>query len=228
MRAASPQRGFTLLELLIAISLLVFMMVVAWSTVSVGATARLQAEAIQARNHEIRVAMNRMVADLSSAYISANEDQNLQHRRTLFVGDSASDVDDLMFSSFAHRTLWADANESEQTLITYSAEENAEMRGQTDLVRRESRRLSNESPDDEPAETDILLADIERVRFEYYDWRDKEWQETWDSRAADGERGRLPARVRVTIELERGDGETVKFVTQARPMLQEELGFFAN
>lgn len=227
MRARGAQSGFTLLELLIAITLVSFMMMVAWSTISVGTTARQQAEGIQGRNHEIRVAMNRMVTDLSSAYISANEDQNLRRRRTFFKGSSSSDVDDLSFSTFAHVSLWADANESEQTVVTYLAESDREDSSITNLVRRERRRPSNESPDEEPSEIDILLRDIERVKFEYYDWRDEDWKERWDSTAPDAERGRVPNRVRITIELEDDDSE-VEFVTQVRPMLQEELRFFAN
>jgi len=34
--------------------------------------------------------------------------------------------------------------------------------------------------------------------------------------------------VRITIALETGDGDTIKYQTQARIMMQEELRFFAN
>lgn len=222
------QAGFTLVELMIAVAITTFMMITAWSTTSGTAVARRNAEQIQARNHEIRVAMNIMASDLSSAYISANEDQNDPDRRTLFIGEKESSVDELRFSSFNHRTLWADANESEQTLIAYYAEDDPEDSSVTNLLRRESRRLSNEPWQQEPAQVDVLLRDVQEVSFEYWDWREKEWKETWDSTAADAENGRLPYRVRITIELENDAGKTVTFTSQARLLLQEELQFFAN
>ena len=227
--APRGQSGFTLVELVLAIAILGFMMLVAWSVISGTATARVNLAVRQDRDHELRVATAIMVRDLSSAYLSSNEDQNLMERRTMFVGKAGSDVDDLRFSSMAHRVLWADANESEQTVIAYAAEADPDQSGTTNLVRREQRRPANEPSRDEPAELDLLLRDIRRVQFEYWDWKNKEWMKDWDSTQADGERGRLPTRVRITIEVPSGDGdETVKYQTQARLTMQEELKFFTN
>ncbi len=228
--APRGQGGFTLVELVLAIAILGFMMLVAWSVISGTATARVNLAVRQDRDHELRVATSIMVRDLSSAYLSSNEDQNLMERRTMFVGKAESDVDDLRFSSMAHRVLWADANESEQTVIAYAAEEDPDRSGVTNLVRREQRRPSNEPSREEPAELDLLLRDVRRVQFEYWDWKNKEWMKDWDSTQADGERGRLPTRVRITIEVPSGgdDGATVKYQTQARLLMQEELKFFTN
>lgn len=230
MKAARAQSGFTLVELMLAITVLTFMMAIAWSVISGTIFTRKYLQERTEREHEIRVAMSIMVRDLSSAYISANEDQNLPERRTLFVGKGGSNVDNLRFSSMAHRVLWGDANESEQTAIAYSAESDPENRSQTNLVRREQRRPSNEPTRQEPAELDLLLRNVQRVKFDYYDWKAKEWKDDWDSTQADGERGRLPSRIRITIELENvsGGSEPTKYVTQVRPMLQEELKFFTN
>jgi prepilin-type N-terminal cleavage/methylation domain-containing protein len=228
MMRRNGQQGMTLLEVMVSMALMVGMLTLGWSTFSNGLTIKRMSEEGDERYHEIRVAMSRMVDDLSSAHISANEDKNLQERRTLFIGKDTSDVNELRFSSMAHRVLWADANESEQTLIAYYAEDDVEDSGKTNLIRRESRRLSNEQWRSEPAEIDVLLRDIKKVEFEYYDWREKEWRETWDTTKADGQQGRLPSRVRVTIELKNANDDDFKFTTQARLMLQEELQFFTN
>lgn len=228
--ATRGQGGFTLVELVLAIAILGFMMLVAWSVISGTATARTNLAVRQDRDHELRVATAVMVRDLSSAYLSSNEDQSLVERRTMFIGKTGSDVDDLRFSTMAHRVLWADANESEQTVIAYAAEPDPDQSGITNLVRREQRRPSNETSREERAELDVLLRDVRRVQFEYWDWKNKEWHDDWDSTQADGERGRLPTRVRITIEVPSGadDGATVKYQTQARLMIQEELKFFTN
>jgi hypothetical protein len=171
--------------------------------------------------------MNRMVTDLEGAYLSANEDQSLTERRTLFIGQESTTVDELRFSSMAHVVLWADADESEQTLIAYYAEPDPEDSKKTNLMRRESRRLSNELWRDEPGEVDVLLRDVAKVEFQYYDWRDKDWQRHWSSVQADAERGRLPFYVRINIEVP-GYKENRKIQTTARIMMQEELRFFSQ
>lgn len=225
------ERGFTMIELMISITVLALMMMIAWRVIAGTVATRQTLQQRQEREHEIRVATSVMTRDLTAAYLSANEDQNMTDRRTLFVGKGGgSDVDDLRFSSLAHRVLWSDANESEQTVITYLAESDPEDSSKNNLLRREQRRPSNEPVKQEPAELNLLVRDIRRVKFEYYDWRAKEWKENWDSTKQDSERGRLPSRVRVTIELDNpsGVGDPVKYVTQIRPMLQEELRFFTN
>ena len=227
-RRRQAESGMTLLEILVSMTIMVSMLVIAWSTFSGGHLLKRQSDTANDRFLEIRVAMGRMVDDMSSAYISANEDQSQQERRTLFIGKDGSDVGELRFTSMAHRVLWADANESEQTLIYYYAESDTEDSSKTNLLRRESRRLSNDQWEQEPAEIEVLLRDIEKVGFEFYDWRDKDWREDWDSTSQDGQRGKLPSRVRITVELENSRGDDVKFVSQARIMLQEELKFFTN
>jgi type II secretion system protein J len=221
---ARGQAGMTLIEVLIAMAMLSFMLVMAWSTTSSVADAQQFFEEMQERNHELRVAMNRMARDLSAAYVSQNEDRNLDNRRTLFLGKEDTPVDELRFSTLGHVALWANANESEQTLISYHAVRDRDDSSKTNLVRRESRRLSNEPWESEPAEADLLLRDVERVGFEYFDPRDNEWQDSWNTTSADAERGRLPERVRINVTVREGERE-VKYSTQARIMMQEEVVF---
>jgi general secretion pathway protein J len=221
------QAGFTLIEVTIALGILAFMVLTAWTTINGTARTKRTAESLQQRSHEIRIAMNRLVTDISSAYISSNQLQSVDDARTLFVGKESGEVDELRFSSLGHAALWSDANESEQTMISYSAEQDRDESSMTNLVRREQRRLTDEEWKSEPAEIDVLLRDIKKVHFEYWDVRDKEWKTRWDTTAPDTQRSRLPTRVKIVVELERGD-ETVKFTTQARISMQEELKFFAN
>jgi general secretion pathway protein J len=219
------QAGLTLVELMLSLGLLAMMMFLAWSTTKGTIDIKKGLEKTQVRNHEIRVAMSRMVRDISSAYLSGNENTSAQvdQRRTLFIGKSTGSIDELRFSSLAHEPMWANADESEQTLIQYLDESDPDKSGQTNLVRREQRRLSDENFKNEPAEYDVLLHNVEKVRFEYWDWQQKDWKDRWDTTSADGERNRLPTRVRITIEFESSGGKKRKFTTQARIMMQEQL-----
>ena len=138
------------------------------------------------------------------------------------------DVDELRFTSLGHRVLWADADESEQSMIQYFEADDEEDGSKTNLIRRENRRLTWEQWENEPAEVEVLLRDVKKVQFVYFDWRDQEWQDSWDSTKADGERGRVPNRVRITFVLENELGDEVKFVSQSLLMMQEELNLFTN
>ncbi len=224
----NSESGMTLLEIMISMAIMMTMLGIGWSTFGNSVGLKRSSEKIDERYHEIRIGIARMVDDLSSAYISSNEDQQLDNRRTLFIGKEASDVDELRFSTMSHRVLWADANESEQTMVYYFAEKDKEDSGKTNLLRRESRRLSNEQWENEPGEIDVLIRNIEDVHFEYWNWQENEWRNNWDSTQADGQGGKIPSRVRIVVELKRGNDDIVKFTSQARIMLQEELRLFTN
>lgn len=228
VRRPAAQRGFTLIEVLISLTIMALMMTIAWSTTASSVQTKKFFENYEQRNHEVRIALARMVEDISGAYISSNQAADLNEPRTIFLGKSSGSVEELRFSSFAHRILWADANESEQTMIYYFGDGDPEERGQTNLYRRESRRLSSEGWEEVPAEVDVLVRDVTRVEFEYFDPKDDEWKDGWDTSGADAQKSRMPERVRIKITIEDGDGDEVVYQTQARIMLQEELKLIAN
>jgi type II secretory pathway component PulJ len=221
---ARHQAGLTLMEVMIASTILGGMMFMAWGTTSRTSEAKRTYGEVQARVQEIRVGLARVVTDLEHAYLSKNEDTDAFDRRTFFSGKDGGDVDEVRFSSLAHQVLWAEANESDQTLISYSAAADKEDPGKTNWIRREARRLTNpgESWKETPGESDIVLRDIEEVEFEYWDWKDQQWKADWDTTKADGQKDRLPTRVKITVTW-REAGVERELVTQARLLLQEPL-----
>jgi prepilin-type N-terminal cleavage/methylation domain-containing protein len=218
------QAGMTLIEIMIAIAIMAVMMLMAWTTTSHTQRASSEFTGIQLRNHEIRVALDRVVADLEGAYLSQNEDMNATERRTLFVARGGGTVPDLRFSSLVHQPLFADAHESEQTLISYSAQTEHDDGSKTDWLRRESNRPWKQ----EPADTDVLIHDVEKVEFYYWNWQHQEWQDHWDSTQSDAERMRLPARVKIVVTFKNPRGEDVKITTEARILMQEPLTFITS
>ncbi len=214
----------TLLEIMIAVAIMVVMMTIAWRTIAHTSDARREFEQYEERNHELRVAMGRVVADFEAAYLSRNEDVNASHPRTMMIAKPTGKIPNIRFSTLGHRVLWADANESEQTVIQYLAHDNPEHPGQVDWVRREQRRMSNEPPEEEPADYDVLVHDIVSVKIEFWNWRDLAWVDTWDTTQSDGQRGMLPARVRITLTV-RGFDKDIVLTTQARILMQETLNF---
>ncbi len=222
-----PARGFTLIEVMVASAILIVMMVLAWRTISSTSSTRSTFERFEERNHELRMGVGRVVADLESAYLSKNEDTTAVHPRTLFVSKAGNKVPDIHFSSFGHRVLWADANESEQTIISYLVHEDRETHTY-DWIRREQRRPSNKPPDEEPADYDIVVHDIQNVKFEFWNWKNLEWQDTWDTTQSDGQKGWLPNRVRITLIVKSPGGTDYKLVSEARILMQEPLNFVSQ
>ena len=217
------QAGLTLIEVMIATAIMAFMMVLSWRTLAGTNEARRTFEDFEYRNHEVRVALGRVVADFEGAYLSRNEDQNASNPRTMFVARATGSVPEVKFSTLNHRVLWADANESEQTVIQYIPRKNKD--GGTDWLRRELRRPSNQPFDDEPAEFDLLLTNIQKVKIEFWNWKNLDWQDTWDTTQADGQKGWLPSRVRIAVTIKDNRDKDITLTTQARILMQEPLNF---
>lgn len=223
MRARRPQAGMTLLEVLLAIAILVVMMTLAWRTIANTSESKRVFERYQERNHELRMALGRVVRDFEAAYLSLNEDRNASHPRTMFIAKSGTRLPEVRFSTLGHRVLWADANESEQTVISYVARDNPERPGQVDWVRREQRRLSYEPPETEPADYDVLVHDIVSAKLEFWNWKSLQWQDSWDTTQSDGQKGWLPGRVRITLTTRGPNDKDYKVMTEARVWMQEPL-----
>jgi general secretion pathway protein J len=224
-RPARGPAGMTLLEVMIAIAILGVMMTLAWKTIANTSESKKTFEQYEERNHELRMALGRIVRDFESAYLSLNEDTNAVNRRTMMIAKSSFRLPDVRFSTLAHRVLWADAAESEQTVISYLPHDDPEHAGVVDWVRREQRRPSNELPSQEPADYDVLVHDIAGAKLEFFNWKTTEWQTTWDTTAIDGQRNYLPSRVRITLTIKDREGRDYKVMTEARVWMQEYLTF---
>ena len=225
MTRRNAQAGLTLIEVMIASAVMVMMMTLAWRTISNTSETRRSSGTYQERNHELRLALGRAVADFEGAYLSKNEDTNATNPRTMFVAKSGSRIPEIRFSTLGHRVLWADANESEQTVITYMAHDAKDRPGEVDWIRVERRRPSNLPPEEEPAELDVLARNIEKVEFQFWNWKNLEWQDSWDTTQSDGQKGWLPSRVKITITVKNSEGDDIKLTTQARILMQEALLF---
>jgi prepilin-type N-terminal cleavage/methylation domain-containing protein len=220
-----PQAGLTLIEVLIATAILAAMMSLVWSTVSNTHDARTTFEKFEERNHEMRMALHKVAKDFESAYLSRNEDPNSTNPRTMFIARPSSKAPEIRFSTLGHRVLWADANESEQTVISYIVQTDPENKGAVNWLRREQRRPSNLLPDDEPAEYDVLVHNLVNAKLEFWNWKNLDWQDQWDTTQSDGQKGWLPSRVRITVTIKDAQDKDYKLTTQARILMQEPLNF---
>src|SRR5882724_11702029 len=106
------QAGFTLIEIMAAIGILSIVTSIMWGSFTQTVTRKKAIEAAQDRAHTVRVAMLRMAREIEMSFIG-DENTNVAERRTMFVGTARGDVDELVFSSFAHQRLRAGLNEGD-------------------------------------------------------------------------------------------------------------------
>lgn len=222
MRARPLPRGFTLMEVMIAVAitgLIGGMVTVAFNTA-------FQAKEVVEKDSEhyrmIRAATSRMAREIGAAFVSDRYDpkryRDQNDRPTNFVGQR----DRLLFTSFAHQRLYADAKESDQMIVEYYVRNSTEpqARGRQDLIRRMNPIVQDRM--DRGGSEDVLFEGIRQLEFQYWDPERKEWDDEWDTRRVE-RKSLLPTRVRFTLVALDENGKESRYSTQARIMLNTEL-----
>jgi general secretion pathway protein J len=204
MKARHP-RGFTLFELLIAITILAMISMLLYSAFAGMKSTREGLNRIGDRYREGRLAMNRITRDLSSAYLSSHApfDQSLIVLKTSFIGHGETPADRVDFNTFSHTRLDRDAHESDQAEVSYFGVTDPEDPDVIDLVRRVSSH-----PDVDPEKggrIEVIATNIDLFELEYLDPLSNQWVETWDTTQAIGQPNRLPSQVRVILVLKEGE-----------------------
>ncbi len=205
-----PARGFTLVELMIAIGITASIAaMVAGSFAQVDRASQI-ARAQGERFAVARLALSRMAREISMAFLSDHFDRSqYRERPTLFLGRE----DELLFSSMAHVRLNLDAKESDQSTVEYGVEHDPERPGTEALFRREKPRIDDEP--DRGGRNDVLCDRVRRLEIQYWDRKRQEWVREWSTRSTE-RANELPTRVRVELELEMPSGGTEKFSTETR------------
>ncbi|MFO7564664.1 MAG: type II secretion system protein GspJ [Enhygromyxa sp.] len=215
----------TMIEVLVAMGIVTMMMLAVWRSFSVTLTVSEMTVDIQERYSTVRNAMDRMAAELSSAYLSFNRNPAEPRHFTLFEGRSDGRGDSVTFSSFAHLRIRRDANESDQTVIQYFLERDPDDVNRTHLYRRETKRLTGDRPEDlrRFAPAYVLCEDVESLELEYWDPLREEWLDEWRTTVGDGQPDRLPPRVRIKLGIKNDEREIQYFVTQTALPMQEKI-----
>ena len=223
MRART--RGFTLMEVMVAVAITAGMGVAVSIAFSTGFAARDIVERDGERYRQLRVAMARMEREIGAAYVSDRYDakryRDQNDRPTNFIGER----DKLLFTTLAHQRLYQDAKESDQAVVEYLVESSTdrEARGRMDLMRRENPVLGDHM--DRGGTKDVLFEDVKKIELAYWDSDKKEWDDEWDTRRVE-RKSILPTRVKITITALDELGKETRYTTQTRVMLNTELPRF--
>ncbi len=193
-------QGMTLIEVMIAMTIFAAVGALVYGGFAQTSRAKTKLEAQLNRYHELSSAMERMVRELSMAYVSMhyNPLSSLQSMRTAFVGKDSGFGDRVDFTSVSHTRIYRDAKESDQNEISYFLTDHPRGDGKV-LARRMQARI--DAKPQEGGRVEIMLEDVLGFELEYLDPVNWEWQTSWDTMSGTGQVNRLPAQVRIKLTI---------------------------
>jgi general secretion pathway protein J len=190
----------TLIEVMVAMAMFASVGALVYGGFAQTSHAKRTMEHQLNRYHELRVTMERMVRELSMAYMTThlNITSSRQGMRTTFLGKDSGFGDRIDFTSVSHTRVYRDAKESDQNELSYFLTDDPKGKGQV-LARRMQPRV-----DDKPEEggrIEIMLEDVLEFDLQYLDAATWEWVSDWDAVQGVGQTNRLPAQVKITLTI---------------------------
>jgi general secretion pathway protein J len=210
------KRGFTLLEIILAVSVLALVGTMIYGGFAQTALNKARVEADVEHSRVIHMALERMVRELTMAFVSTHVNPSLDLRvvDTVFIGEDNGTDDRIDFTSFSHRRLYRNARESDQNEISYFVTEHPDEPGVLVLARREQNRIDDDAR--RGGKSQILVENVEEFNVEYFDPLLTDWVQTWDTEDVLAQPNRLPTQVRIRLAVKdpRRRGETQAFGTR--------------
>jgi len=215
-------RGFTLIEVLVALTIISLLTTMLWGFFSQTMGTKTHVEAAHDRYQAVRVALNRMAREIAMAFIvKAAPPTEVRTFDTIFRGWPEGRTYRLDFTAFAHVRLHKDVHESDQCEISYFVGPDPDLPYVTHLFRREDPDLDL---DPERGGTVQVLAEyVTGFKLLFYDPQDEEWREDWDTTEAIGQVDRLPRAVRIELSFLDERGVEVTLSTIARVHLEKTV-----
>ena len=216
----------TLLEIIVSIVILAMVSLLIYGAFDSMNRGRKGEERRSERARQGRDAVQRMARDISSAFISMHNPQNLAlvTRTTAFVASSGAPFDRIDFAAFAHKRVEKDAKESDQCELGFSVQKDPEVPDKMDLVRREQYPIDMDPK--RGGVINVLAEDVELFDVRFLDPLTGQWKETWDTTQALGEFNRLPIEVKITLTLRNVPvGTPATFTTKFMMPMQQPLSF---
>ncbi len=186
---SSPSRGFTLVEVLIAVTITSFLLMAVYGIFTSVSQAKGRLDTDGQGYHQARILFDRMGREIRGTYV------NSAAEGTLFTGGTNSQG-----NLYLNLTTTANTPQSEgAAIVMVSYELLDDQESETPrkiLVRRETPRFQTTSKTTEGAP---IATGIEEMTLSFYDGQD--WFTTWD----DDDSTNLPQRVSIFLKIAMGD-----------------------
>lgn len=195
-RRVKGRAGFSLLEIMVAVSILALIGVLTYETIANALDARDWLEEDDASNQSARIAMDRLHRDFELAWLTSNI-QAVNTFKTQFIAKN-NDPDIVWFTALSHRRMHQNAREGDETELTYWTEDDPNKDGALVLLRREAPRIDQEPEKDGPILP--LAYGVKTFNLRFLDPTTGQWRDEWDTTGADTPY-RLPRAVRIVLEM---------------------------
>ena len=204
MNTDRKKRGFTLLEVLLALAILAAVMTAVYASFSTASRNVESAETVRDETDLARTLIARLSDDIANAYYN----QDMKTTTILYgkkeeagTGDDKRRLDSLAMTTL---TNWRkpDSKETDLWEVGYHFEETADGRGHV-LMRREKRELSKDIPLLEGGVDYEITDKVDGFQLRYYNG--SQWSDEWDTR----KHFSLPQKVEITLSL----AEEKRYVT---------------
>ncbi len=199
-------RGFTLLEVLIAVAIMAGIVAAIYGTFFTAGRSVEQAEARRDATDLVRTLVSKMSSDIANAYV--NPGMNAPAVTTIFygkkvqpeTGDEKNRYDELYLTAL---TNWRrpDSKETDLWEVGYYFKEKTDGSGYV-MMRREKRELSKDSPALEGGVEYAMTDRVESLQLRYKSGTS--WSDEWNNKSA------LPSAVEITLLLDDGSA----YITQ--------------
>jgi general secretion pathway protein J len=217
------RRGFTILEVMIAIAVLSMIGAITFKSFDGAYDLKKRVETAEDRDQAVRGALDRIGREVSMTFLSEHYDhKRFRERPTFFKLKDGRSEADLTVTSLAHERLHVDAKESDEAVFQYHVEQGED--GKPCLYRRVKPQIDEEW--ERGGEEAPLAEDVIRFTVQAWDPKDREWRDEWDSNSPQRTGGVLiPPRVRIALTIKDEQGKEKTWTTQARLMLGSPLDF---
>lgn len=201
------EKGFTLLEVILAMAILAFITASVWASLYSIASSKASVEKRDDFQQMIRIVLDRLTQDLSLAFAIPQS-----ARKTGF----STRNDRLSFTTLSHREMDPYLKECETTMVSYLMENDTERPGLYILKRKENRRLTEDFSEDDTRPIELLKG-ITRLEFEYYDG--EKFAKNWDFESMDAlQKGKIPKAVKIDLVVKDERGDEHHFYTMINPV----------
>ncbi len=198
---SARRRGFTLIEVMVAVALLTMIGAVVVGILRNSMKARDLLARTDGVQQSARVSLERLSQELRLAYLtSATSAVNTY--QTVFIAQDDDPVDRLWFTSLSHRPMYKNTHECDQTEITIWSEPDPENPNLQVLLHREAPRI-----DEEPDIDGVILPlahGVKRFDVRFLDGMDGEWMEEWSTIGTETP-NRLPRAVKLVLVISAPD-----------------------
>ncbi|MFC1604212.1 type II secretion system protein GspJ [Planctomycetota bacterium] len=209
--------AFTILELLVALSMLVLILAAVYGSYSAATTSIVNCKPRSVLQQQAGLFLQRMSSELRCCYAgSSNEargelsesrpgDEVIeQEKQPLFVGNDPSSGQ--TFLQFVIPTLVSKRSYISSGLATVSYKLDKSGRK---LLRSEHRYAAKTEDDDNVYDWLPVFANVKTITIEYFEG--EKWQEEWDSNEMNG----LPQAVKISLVLETEETGPLSFMSTA-------------